>query len=390
LELLEKHLDRHGVPEADIPLYSYLIFPRGDGLTNVMPYLKMLVEKKLAPLRVLAAYSDLLGSIEAFAAAGREEGIYNAFANSDYKQAVPLIAAATVTEITATNLLVAESDTGVITPARVRELQIAQKKEDAQLKVRQYPFREWLKVFDLALGGTGDNSLGGWGEALALLDQEQAERQQKRTEFGENVKDQADATWQDGSTSTQQKLQKSLETMLEVLEAPTSLDGAYYQRLWKCVLCFSLSLFVVLAHAVFGDATGETSEVTLAAFLGVQASLAAFFFRNIPIEEFQRQTLDSAFAYCVSRFRTGYDYDFHEQERIQEKSNCNNPCFHCFNRCLSCWNGELDDIKSGYFKWKAMALFKMRKNYANKQAQAPPKKQALGIFGQFVKHPHMK
>jgi len=347
------------------------------------------VAEKLAPLPVRAAYSDLLGSIDAFAAAGREQGIYDAFAASDYAAAVPLIAAATVDEPSATALLLAESATGLITTTRVRELQVEQKKEDTQLKVRQYPFREWLKVFDLALGGN-QGGLGGWTEALALLDQEQEERHQKRMGLAENAQDTADAILQDDKTDTQQKLQKSVEQLLAVLEAPTSLDGAYYQRLWKCVLCFSLSLFVVLAHAVFGDATGETSEVTLAAFLGVQASLAAFFFRNIPIEEFQRQTLDSAFAYCVSRFRTGYDYDFHEQERIQEKSNCNNPCFHCFNRCLSCWNGELDDIKSGYFKWKAMALFKMRKNYANKQAQAPPKKQALGIFGQFVKHPHMK
>jgi len=283
--------------------------------------------------------------------------IYTAFERGDYAVAVKLLGA--IPESKAMDKLNEEAAKAKPEPDAVKGLQQDRQDEEQQLKNRQKPFSEWLQVFDTAVFGKGEyGTLGGWAKALELLDQEQEARHKKRMEFVSAVEDEIKSKRdhiagkkKDESPSTQAKLEKSVEQMIALLEAPISLEGAYNQRIWACVMCFTLALFIVLAHSIFGS-----GEVTLVAFLAVQASISALFFQTMPIEEFERKTMESAFAYCVSRFRTNYNYDFHRNERTKPDS----PCFSCFNKCMDCINGELDDVLSGYFKWRAMALYKMK------------------------------
>ena len=130
-----------------------------------------------------------------------------------------------------------------------------------------------------------------------------------------------------------------------------------YQWIPPPTFSFTMSLFVVLAFTVFGD-----GELNLTVFLGVMGSVIAIFFKNIPIDQFEKNALESALAYRVSRFRTIYDAEHDHDSGL-----------FCFdkNKCGKCCGRNRDkgdDFSTDYHKWRSMALYKLLHNHKKKNS----------------------
>ena len=111
-----------------------------------------------------------------------------------------------------------------------------------------------------------------------------------------------------------------------------------------------LSLFAVLGYEIFSS--DEDDQFTFAIFVGVQATIFGLFY-DAPVD-FEKESLESARAYHVDRFRTIYKPEFQAAN--------GRLCCERYKCCVALGFGappEAQDENKTYHRWRAMALHKM-------------------------------
>jgi len=364
---LGKALSKHGVGE--IPLYAWQVFHDGQ---DPLEYMAELVENKLPPLNVVAAYRDVQAKIAAVANTQLEQQLNVAVANKDLKATNELLAKlgnpqgkldkflydmfigkedGNLDVVELGNLLGAISNPGLV------DDEVAVEKYAEQFEERKQSFRQWMGTFNLLVDGESEyGQLDDWANMLKAMEGEQKARHKKRLDKVASVKDHLIDSLPHGLNTVgpageaKENVQESVKEVIRALVAPINLSAAFYQRIFAFLSSIFLSLFSLLGYKIFGS-EGASPEFTLAVFVGVQATIFGLYYDDTSPEQFEKDSLQAARAYHVDRFRTQYDESFQSGGRL---------CCERYKCCLALGFGAPPAQHStAYHRWRAMAIHKM-------------------------------
>ena len=407
LPYLCEMLSEHGVPDEKIPLYAWQVFPRG---RNTVEYMTELVEKERPPLGVVAAYVGVLAKIKKKEQEKLEQQLEEAFHENNViavhnllvkignpdneqlkRQIYDLLSGRkhrkrSFTEqkqpdssspehqepqkldysIVGKLLELVENTTNADrlkeelakpkpNQSRVQALKEKVKQDEVQLKLRQKPFNQWLEAMRTLVDGHGEYGyIGEWAGIFAQIDKEAKDRHDEMVDKVASMRSRTQAIW--GSVTSQttlEKIEQGTTKILESFRSPISIKAAFYKRLFAFVYTLLLSFFIVLAYSIFGRYQGD--RFTLTVFVVVQASVFGVFYQQTTVDQLELETLKAALAYHVNCFRTVYDGKFQTDGQL---------CCDRYACCVACGCGSprgdaKDNGRTGYHKWRAMALYKM-------------------------------
>ena len=360
LSYLCEKLRKHGVSQTEIPLYAWQIFPENK---NAVQYMLNLVKKENSPPNVVAAYMDLLARIEYLKQKRLRKELYETFREIDKhlwdlntEKKAPakcherfLALLEEVDKTTNEEKLEEEKAKSMPDPERVRTLKDEVEQDKKQLEDREKPFIQWLKAFD-GLVIRQDDQLEGFTQKKQKRGRQAVSSANLRRAINmkNEVRSFTEDTRENKPLSRDEIVQQGVEEVLASLQTPISLNAALWKQRMTMINSICISLFFSLAYITFG----EEASFTLSIFIALQASILVVHRRTITPEQFDKNALNSAFAYHVNFLFTVSAVNFRDAHgrTIQERHR------QCFRACYDCCDTKQS---LSYHKWRALALHTM-------------------------------